>query len=175
MIDAERRREMLAPAIVLVLGLATILGAWGFELIGHFMPCKLCLEERVPYYVGLPVALTAFLAALAGAKPMVSRTLLLIAGLIFAYNIYLGGYHAGVEWNIFTGPSDCGSTGSSITTPEDLLKTLEGGIRIVPCDQASWRFLFLSFAGWNAVISIALTAIAMWGVFRPMGSDAARR
>ena len=52
-----RRREMQAPAIVLSVGLATILGAWGFELIGNYVPCKLCLEQRLPYYVGLPVVL----------------------------------------------------------------------------------------------------------------------
>ena len=53
---------MLAPAVVSVVGLATIATAWGFELIGGFIPCKLCLQERIPYYVGLPVAAAALVA-----------------------------------------------------------------------------------------------------------------
>ncbi|KAB2860512.1 MAG: disulfide bond formation protein B, partial [Bauldia sp.] len=86
--DSARRHEMLAPLVVFAVGAATIAGAWGFELIGGFVPCKLCLEERLPYYVGLPMALAALLAALAGAKPTVVRMLLIVAGLIFAINVY---------------------------------------------------------------------------------------
>src|SRR5258705_14022423 len=105
------RREWFVPAAVFVLGLATILAAWGFQLIGGYVPCKLCLEQRVPYYVGLPMALAALCAALVGAKPTVVRTLLIVAGLIFAFGIYLGTYQAGAEWKLWAGPTDCGATG----------------------------------------------------------------
>src|SRR4029453_6530099 len=111
--DSTRRREMLAPAVVVAVGLATILAAWGFELIGRYVPRGLCLEERVPYYVGLPVAFTALLAAMAGAKPTVVRLLLIVAGLIFAFNIYLGVYHAGAEWDLWAGPADGGGPGDT--------------------------------------------------------------
>ena len=87
--QSEVRHEIVAPAFVLALGLATILGAWGFQLIGGYVPCALCLEQRVPYYVGLPLVLASLLAAFAGAKPTVVRMLLIVAALIFAYNIYL--------------------------------------------------------------------------------------
>ncbi|MGZ8417342.1 MAG: disulfide bond formation protein B, partial [Methyloceanibacter sp.] len=42
----------------------------------------------------------------------------------------------------------------------------EGGIvdtPIIRCDEASWRFLGLSFAGWNAVASAFLAAVAAFG------------
>jgi disulfide bond formation protein DsbB len=162
------RHEWLAPAVVFALGLATILGAWGFQLIGGYVPCKLCLDQRIPYYAGLPVALLALVAAVAGAKPIVVRTLLLAAGLIFAYDIYLGTYQAGAEWKLWAGPSDCGATGSGVVSAADLLKQLQN-IRIVSCTEASWRFLFLSFAGWNAVVSVVLVAVAFWGAFRRRG------
>ena len=173
--DQIRRREAFAPAVVLAVGLATILGAWAFELIGHYVPCKLCLEERVPYYVGLPIALAAMLAAIAGAKPTVARTLLMAAGLIFAINVYLGLYHAGVEWGWWAGPTDCGPGGASPTTSaSDLLNRLQD-IRIVSCAEASWRFAFLSFAGWNAAVSLFLVAAALWGAFRPLAPRATPR
>jgi disulfide bond formation protein DsbB len=161
------RREWFAPAALLVLGLATILGAWGFQLIGGYVPCKLCLEQHVPYYVGLPMALAALLAALAGAKPTVVRLLLIVAGLILAIGIYLGTYQAGAEWKLWAGPTDCGATGSGTQSTADLLNQLKN-IHVVSCTEASWRFLFLSFAGWNAVASIVLVAIAIWGAFRPL-------
>jgi len=165
--NAVRRREMQAPAIVLAVGLATILGAWGFELIGNYAPCKLCLEQRVPYYVGLPVALVALLAAAAGAKVTVPRMLLIVAGLIFAFNVYLAGYHAGAEWGWWPGPTDCGATGDATTSTTDLLAELET-IRVVSCTEVQWRFLFLSFAGWNVLISLFLVAASFWGAFRPV-------
>src|SRR5262249_3996461 len=137
-------------------------------------PCKLCLEQRLPYYVGLPIALAAGLAAIAGAKPTVVRTLLIVAGLIFAYNIYLGVYQAGAEWKLWAGPADCGATsGGGAQSTGDLLNALKN-IHVVSCTDASWRFLFLSFAGWNAVISTALLAITMWGAFRPPAPEPAR-
>ena len=167
------RREWFAPAALLVLGLATILGAWGFQLIGGYVPCKLCLEQRVPYYVGLPMALAALLAALAGAKPTVVRLLLIVAGLILAIGIYLGTYQAGAEWKLWAGPTDCGATGSGTHSTADLLNQLKN-IHVVSCTEASWRFLFLSFAGWNAVASIVLVAIAIWGAFRPLPPEPLR-
>ncbi|HET7715228.1 MAG TPA: disulfide bond formation protein B [Bauldia sp.] len=172
--NAARRREMQAPAIVFVVGLATIVAAWGFELIGNYVPCKLCLEERLPYYVGLPVVLAALLAAAAGAKVTVPRMLLIVAALIFAVNVYLGAYHAGAEWGWWAGPSDCGATGGSPTSSTDILAELET-VRVVSCTEVQWRLAFLSFAGWNFVVSLFLVAVALWGAFRPLADGPQER
>ncbi|MCB1498014.1 MAG: disulfide bond formation protein B [Bauldia sp.] len=172
MMDASRRREMMAPAVVSVVGLATIATAWGFELIGGFIPCALCLQERVPYYIGLPLAVAALLAAVAGARPTVVRMLLVAAGITFAYGAYLGIYHAGAEWGWWLGPADCGGNAPAVADVDDLLGQLDN-IRVVSCTAASWRLLGLSFAGWNAVVSIFLVAVAMWGAFRPLAEEPA--
>ena len=163
--DVVRRREMIAPLVVFVVGAAAILIAWGFELIGGYIPCALCLQERVPYYIGLPVALAGVLAALGGALPIVVRILLVVAGLVFAYGAYLGIYHAGAEWGWWAGPADCGG-GSAPTNVEDLLAQIDN-VRIVSCTEATWRLLWLSFAGWNAVVSIFLVVVCFRGAFRP--------
>ena len=164
--DANRRHEALAPAVVTVVGGLAIATAWGFQLIGGFVPCELCLQQRVPYYIGLPLALAAVLAALAGAKPSISRMLLIIAGLIFLYGFGLGIYHAGAEWAWWQGPTDCGGGDGPVTDVGDLLGQLDD-IRIVSCTEVAGRFLGLSFAGWNVVASAFLVAVAMWGAFRP--------
>ena len=51
----------VALAIAAV-GAATILGAYYFEYVLHYQPCPLCLEQRIPYYVGIPLALVVALA-----------------------------------------------------------------------------------------------------------------
>jgi len=35
---------------------------------------------------------------------------------------------------------------------------------LVRCDEAQWRFLGLSLAGYNALISLAMAVVALWGV-----------
>ena len=45
----------------------------------------------------------------------------------------------------------------------DLMRQLRN-VTIVRCDEAAWRFLGLSLAGYNVLISLALAAIAIWGM-----------
>jgi disulfide bond formation protein DsbB len=158
------------PAFVFLLALVTILTAWGFQIVGGYVPCPLCLEQRIPYYIGVPLAFVALVATFARAPAWVARTALALTALVFLYGVYLGVFHAGVEWHWWPGPPDC-SAGGGITNLDagNLLDSLNG-IRIVPCDAASWRFPAadwgLSFAGWNAAVSLVLAAVAGWGALR---------
>jgi disulfide bond formation protein DsbB len=162
-----RRLDPTLPLAVFLLGLATILGAWGFELIGGYVPCMLCLQERIPYYVGLPLVLVAILASFAGAADHISRYLLLFAGFVFLIGAGLGVYHAGAEWGWWAGPATCGG----VATGSGSLLDQIGQIRVVSCTEASWRFAGLSFAGWNAVVSLLLAIGAFWAAFRPARPD----
>jgi disulfide bond formation protein DsbB len=143
-----------------LLGLATILGAWAFEVFGGYVPCALCLQERLPYYIGLPFALVALLAAFAGAPARIPQLFLLLAALAFLAGAGLGVYHAGAEWGWWAGPSTCG--GGTAPSSGSLLDQIDK-IRVVSCTEASWRMLGLSFAGWNAVVSAILVVVAVWG------------
>lgn len=157
-----------AAALMTLVALATIAAAWGFQLIGGFIPCKLCLQERIPYYVGLPFAAAALAAAFARLPERAVRALLAVAGLVFLVGAALGVYHAGVEYGWWLGPSDCGAGAASDTrTTGDLLAQLSN-IRVVSCSEASWRFppqWGLSFAGWNAVIAAGLALVGFAGAF----------
>jgi disulfide bond formation protein DsbB len=159
---ATQRNAALAVSLIAT---ATIVAAWAFELIGGYVPCALCLQERIPYYIGVPVALAALIAVPA----WLPRLLLVAAALIFAYGAYLGIYHAGAEWGFWPGPTDCAAGAAPATTSAtDILSQLEN-LRIVSCTEASWRFPAgwgLSFAGWNAAVSVLLVFVALWGAAR---------
>lgn len=162
-----KKRAALAALMLLVAG-ATIAGAWGFELIGGFIPCKLCLQERIPYYVGLPVVAAALAAELTGRPARTTRALLGIAALVFLVGAGLGVYHAGVEYGWWLGPADCGAGAASDTRSTDALLAQLDNIRVVSCSEASWRFppqWGLSFAGWNAAIASFLTLVGLAGAF----------
>jgi disulfide bond formation protein DsbB len=152
----------LASVITLV-GIGAIGTALIFQYAFGYAPCALCLWERWPYYLGVPVA--ALLVALSGFS---SRNVLLfgfvLLALLFAINTGLGTYHAGVEWGFWPGPTSCSSGGGALASG-NLIGSLQNS-HIVPCDRASWRFLGLSFAGWNAVVSLALLLMAVCGGLR---------
>lgn len=163
---ALSNRSALPFALLLTVGMAaTVGGALGFEHIGGYIPCALCLLQRLPYYYGVPVALLATLSAALGGPPWLTRTLLLVAGVMMLVGAGLGVYHAGAEWGFWEGPSTCATTAQGVTqNAGDLLGDLDAK-KPPSCTEASFRLLGLSFAGWNVIASLILAAIAFKGVW----------
>lgn len=156
-----------ATALILFgAALATILAALAFEHLGGYQPCPLCLLQRDPYYAGIPVAL----AAAAGTRLGAPRWLNALAFAAFAglmgYGTVLAVYHSGVEWGWWEGPSLCAAAAGSPGDAASMLGMLQGGAVMPSCTEAVWRFLGPSFAGWNALISAALTAGGLYGLAR---------
>ena len=153
--------RLALPAFVLAVAMAVVVGtALGFEHIGGYIPCKLCLEQRVPYYAGVPIALLAALAAAFKAPAAVSRGLLVVAGLAMAYALYLGVYHSGVEWSWWAGPADCTATGGgAISSGKDLLSQIDT-VKPPSCDEAAGRFLGISFANAQVLTALGLMLFA---------------
>jgi disulfide bond formation protein DsbB len=151
-----------AAALILLIAAATIAGAWIFQAFG-IAPCELCLSERIPYYVGIPVAAATLIAALRESKVLMLIGFIALF-LIFAFSAGFGVYHAGVEWHFWEGPTACtGSTMTKAATMQDFLTQLRT-VKVVRCDAVAIRILGLSLAGWNAVISAVLAIMAIWGV-----------
>jgi disulfide bond formation protein DsbB len=163
------RTQTLAALFLGVAMAATVGGALGFEHWGGYMPCKLCLEERTPYYIGAPLMFLA--AVISGLKwpGWLVRGLLLIGALLMTYGIALAIYHSGVEWKFWAGPTDCSAATMSITTNAGNLLSDINSVRPPACDQAAGRFLGLSFAGWNAVASLILLAVGYYAAFARSG------
>jgi disulfide bond formation protein DsbB len=159
--DKLAGRLMLVSAIVFAGAAAPILTAHGFESLGGYLPCHLCLQERYAYYFAVPAAAIAFFAARRESNGA-ARVVLLAIALAFVANAALGVYHSGVEWKWWAGPTEC-SGGSTIEWGEGGLAPQLKNAKIIACDQAAWRLLGLSFAGWNAVVSALLVLIAAWG------------
>lgn len=149
--------------LLFVLSLATLAAAWGFELIGGYKPCPLCLMQRYAYYFALPSALGA-VTLLSKSKNHLALVLLGLSALAYLINAGLGVYHSGVEWHWWAGPSDCSGTSGALATEAGSLLQSLSDIRVVRCDEASWRLFGLSFAGYNVVISLGLAGLAILAV-----------
>jgi disulfide bond formation protein DsbB len=152
-----------AALAVFVVGLGTLAGAWFFEYVLKYQPCPLCLEERIPYHVIIPLSLLIALAALVGAprKLIMVGFIAIIAAV--AFNVVLSTYHAGIEWRWWAGPSDCTGPATDFKSGGGLLSQLQT-IHVPRCDEAAWRFLGISLAGYNALISLALILLAGYGL-----------
>jgi disulfide bond formation protein DsbB len=96
---------------------------------------------------------------------------LALLALIMLVSVGLGVYHAGIEWQFWPGPADCTGPNTSFGSAADLLKRIGTEI-VVQCDKAAWRFLGISLAGYNALISLALAAVAAWGAMATVRGQA---
>lgn len=157
-----------APAALAVAaaGAATLAGAWFFQLVIGLAPCPLCLEQRIPYYTAVPLALAAaFLARRGHAGP--ARAVLGLVALLMLAGAGLALYHAGIEWHWWAGPAECSGSGP-VQSSGDLFAQLQTA-RVVRCDEAAWRWQGLSLAGWNVLIASALALLAGAAALRPAG------
>jgi disulfide bond formation protein DsbB len=159
-----RREPAVAAALaIFAVSAATILGAWYFQYVLKLAPCPLCLEERLPYHVVIPLSLLMAIAAMVRA-PRALITVGFVAIMIaMLCGAALGAYHAGIEWQWWPGPDDCSGPITDFTAKGPLLGQLQS-INVVRCDEAAWRLLGVSLAGYNVLISLALAAIALFGL-----------
>jgi len=150
LINTPRKSALLFFGV----SLAAILVALAFEHIGGYRPCPLCLQERYAYYLAIPLGLATLLALKAG-KNKFAALMIIIAGLAFLINSGLGLYHSGVEWQWWPGPSACSGNADLASDTGSLFQSLET-IKVIRCDEAPWRLLGFSFAGWSMIISLSL-------------------
>ena len=166
-------RGRLLAGVAFLLGLATILGAWGSQIFGGLVPCELCLEQRLAYYWGLPVL--ALVLILWNRLPRTALLVgLLVAAAIFVWSTYMGSYHAGVEMKLWPGPTACTGTGVDISFGD---LTNINATRVVPCDAIQWRdpVLGITLAGYNALISAAIVLTLLVSAAISRGPTASSR
>ena len=154
-----------AAIVIAVVGATAILGAYYFQYVLGLEPCPLCLEQRIAYYFAIPLALIVAFAAARGAPRALLLAGLVLIALAMLVNATLGVYHAGIEWKFWPGPADCSGPVTGLGRASDLMRQLQN-VSVVRCDEAAWRFLGLSLAGYNVLISLSLAGIAAWGALR---------
>jgi len=155
----------LAPpglaALLALLGIALLLGAFGFEYIGGVKPCHLCLGQRLPWPVMTIVAGVAMLGLRRGAPGWLAPAAFAVAVAIAVWSAYLAGFHAGVEWKWWPGPPTC--TGTGINSGGPFTGSFDPS-DIVRCDDIAWSMFGLSLAGYNFLFSLLALAVAALGL-----------
>jgi disulfide bond formation protein DsbB len=145
----------IAAFLIAIVSAATLAGAWFFQLVVGLSPCPLCLDQRIPYYVAVPLAIVV---ALAADRKSIARAGFLALAIVLAIGCALAVYHAGIEWKFWPGPQDC--SGAVVQLNSGSLLDQMNQTRVIRCDEAAWRLFGISLAGYNALIAAALTLFA---------------
>ncbi len=163
-VEARPNAAALAAGTIAAIGAATLAGAWFFEYVLDIKPCPMCLEQRYAYYLVIVLGVVLALAA-----PRLPRTIAIAALAILALaafgNAIFGAFHAGVEWGFWQGPASCSGSVPNLGGAIDLLKRLDT-VKVIRCDEVQWRFLGLSLAGYNFLISGLMGLVALFGISR---------
>ena len=119
--------------------------------LGH-EPCKLCLYERIPYFLSMLLIIKIIFIK------KYEKITLLILFLVFMSSSVLAFYHFGIEQGFFSESLACTVGDLSKTlSKEELLQQLEQNS--IGCKDVSFRMLGLSLAAINTIFSLVLSVI----------------
>jgi disulfide bond formation protein DsbB len=157
-------KQILSPLnSAFVVSLSAITGALLLQHVWGYQPCALCLEQRTPYYIAVPLVLLAIgLKALrSNLATVLSLLMTVVAVVLFAWGIDTAVYHAGVEWHFWAGPQTCGSTAEVSNSLDAYIAKLKA-TPVIDCTKPALIFGGLSLAGWNVVALCLTIALLLW-------------
>ena len=120
-------------------------------ILGH-KPCNLCIIERIPYIAA--IILISLIFILNRYQKIISSLILIF----FIFGAVVSFYHFGIEQGFFSESLVCDLGNSQPLNKEELLSQLKK-VEIISCKDVTFRFLGLSLATINTIISIILSGI----------------
>jgi len=120
-------------------------------VLGH-KPCNLCIIERIPYIAA--IILISLIFILNRYQKIISSLILIF----FIFGAVVSFYHFGIEQGFFSESLVCDLGNSQPINKEELLNQLKKA-EMVSCKDVTFRFLGLSLATLNTIISIILSGI----------------
>ena len=145
-------KKNLTLTFILFVIISALISAFIIQYGLDHKPCKLCLYERIPYFISIILIVKILFY-----NKYEKITLLILSG-IFFLSFILSFYHFGIEQGFFKESLACATDPFSIDlTKEQLLKQLKQNV--ISCKDVSFRVLGLSLATINTIFSLILSAI----------------
>ncbi|WP_396594537.1 disulfide bond formation protein B [Brevundimonas sp. R86498] len=164
-------------AFALAISLALLGAAHAFERFAGLAPCNLCLRQREVFWGAVAISLVATVwTVVSQARRGTPRIAAFLLFVVFATGAVTAGFHAGGELKWWALPALCAGGGDMADL--EALTSLALGVgppqRVVMCDAVTWRFLGLSMAAWNTLISASLAVFSLIAAKRPKDARAPR-
>ena len=137
---------------ILAFSILTLSIAYFIQYVLGHKPCNLCIIERIPYIAA--IILISLIFILNRYQKIISSLILIF----FIFGAVVSFYHLGIEQGFFSESLVCDLGNSQPLNKEDLLNQLKK-TEIVSCKDVTFRFLGLSLATINTVISLILSGI----------------
>lgn len=139
-----------ANLVALVVPLALLGGAYGFQYVGGLVACEMCWWQRYAHFAALGLAVAALVLP-------VKRLFVALSGLAIATAAAIGGYHAGVEYGWWKGLTECTTTVSFSNGGDPLAAIMAAPV--IRCDVVQWKLMGISMAGFDFLISGAAALV----------------
>ena len=137
---------------ILVFSILSLSIAYFIQYVLGHKPCNLCIIERIPYIAA--IILISLIFILNRYQKIISSLILIF----FIFGAVVSFYHFGIEQGFFSESLVCDLGNSQPINKEELLNQLKKA-EIVSCKDVTFRFLGLSLATINTIISIILSGI----------------
>ena len=137
---------------ILAFSILTLSIAYFIQYVLGHKPCNLCIIERIPYIAA--IILISLIFILNRYQKIISSLILIF----FIFGAVVSFYHFGIEQGFFSESLVCDLDNSRPLNKEELLNQLKK-TEIVSCKDVTFRFLGLSLATINTVISLILSGI----------------
>ena len=137
---------------ILVFSILSLSIAYFIQYVLGHKPCNLCIIERIPYIAA--IILISLIFILNRYQKIISSLILIF----FIFGAVVSFYHFGIEQGFFSESLICELTNNNPLNKEELLNQLKKA-EIVSCKDVTFRFLGLSLATINTIISIILSGI----------------
>ena len=147
------RRFKIFYSLIILLCLSSICYAFFVEYILDYKPCILCKYQRVPYILGLVVALFGFV------KPS-NKIVIFFIFLTFLISMSLSGYHVGIEQELYQSIFNCSDDNLSILEEGKLLESLN--VINPDCRNVNFAVFGVSLATINFVLSFVISSVSYY-------------
>jgi len=136
--------------LVTIVSVLALGSAYIAEYAFGFKACKLCIYQRVPYFILIVISVTGWTIN----KPHLSKILNYICGIILFVGFLIALYHVGVEHGIINEPCSVTDAASNLNALKNLILN-----HTVSCKDIPFKILGLSMAEINAILSLILTIL----------------
>jgi len=144
--------------LFLFISILVLLIVYYLEFFQGITPCQLCIYQRLPYFIIILLAISFLLIK----NKSLKKITFLFYILIFTSSLIMSVYHFGIEKNLWNALTGCETNIKSFSDSDNLKEYLLNK-DYVSCDDVSFKFLGISLAGYNIILSFILLILSITG------------
>ncbi len=137
--------------LIFIYSIIAILSAIYIEKILGYLPCKLCIYQRIPFLIAIFICFLGY-------NYIKSDRILIALIITFALSTALAGYHFGIENGVFSEYAGCTNTNIDITNKEKIIESLG---MVKNCKDVEFTMFGISLSGLNFLTSLLIVLFSL--------------